>query len=116
MRSLLKKNENGKLYAISVDKHEETKKLAEKIASDGKGKVNYPLLADPGHKTVDAYGIFNPAYIGKSYGDIPLEGIPYPAAYVIDKDGMVTWSAIESDYKKRSTSADIRVALDALKK
>ncbi len=64
---------------------------------------------------IDAYGIFNPTYIGKSYGDVQLEGIPYPAVFVIDKNSKVTWAAIETDYRKRPTNADIRAALDALK-
>jgi len=47
LRSLFKKAENVKLYAISVDPPDVSKSFAEKIAADGKGKVNFPLLYDP---------------------------------------------------------------------
>jgi molybdopterin-guanine dinucleotide biosynthesis protein A len=40
LRTLLKKNENVKLFAISVDAPDVTKNFAEKIASDGKGGVH----------------------------------------------------------------------------
>ena len=98
------------LYAISVDSPEDSKKLAEKIASDGHGKIAYSLLSDPSHRTIDAYGLRDPAYAGQK-----VDGIPHPAVYVIDKTGRVTWAKVESDYKKRPTNGEIRAALNALK-
>ena len=65
LRSLLKANEPVRLLAISVDDHEKTKQLMEKIAADGNGPVNYTMLSDPGHKIIDAYGLHDPAYDGK---------------------------------------------------
>ena len=99
-----------RLYAISIDSPAESKQLAAKIASDGRGAVTFPLLSDPGHRTIDAYGLLDPAYKGKD-----VEGIPHPAVYVIDKGGRVTWAKVESDYRKRPMLKEIRVALDALK-
>jgi len=93
------------LYAISVDPPEVSKRFAEKIASDGKGSVNFPLLSDPGHKTIDAYGLVDPAYKGKDE-----YGIPHPAVYLIDQTGKVVWAKIESDYRKRPTNSEIREA------
>lgn len=110
MRSLLKKDEAVKLYAVSVDSTEESRQLAEKIAADGRGEVNFPLLSDPERKTIDAYGLRDPAYAGGK-----MEGIPHPAVYVIDKQGRVAWAKIESDYKQRPTLEEIRTALDALR-
>ena len=109
LRSLLKENESVRLLAISVDDHEKAKQLAEKIAADGKGSINYALLSDPDHKIIDAYGLHDPAYNGQKF-----EGIPHPAVYVIDKNGKVVWAKIESDYKVRPTNADIRAALESL--
>jgi len=106
----LQKDEAVKLYAVSVDSAEKSRQLAEKIAADGRGAVSFPLLSDPEHKTIDAYGLRDPAYAGGEQ-----EGIPHPAVYVIDKQGRVAWAKIETDYKQRPTLAEIRAALDALR-
>lgn len=99
-----------KLYAISVDPPDVSKTFAEKIASDGKGLLNFPLLSDPDHKVIDAYGLRDPAYEGQQF-----YGIPHPAVYVIDKAGSVAWAKIESNYKERPANQEIRAALAALK-
>jgi peroxiredoxin len=93
-----------------VDPPDASKKLAEKIASDGKGKLGFPLLSDPDHKVIDTYGLRDPAYKGQG-----VDGIPHPAVYIINKDGKVTWSKIESDYRKRPTNDELRAALSTLK-
>jgi len=45
--------------AISIDPPDVSKSFADKIASDGKGAVNFPLLSDPEHKisTLTAFAI-----------------------------------------------------------
>lgn len=110
LRALLKADENVALFAISVDAAEKSRDLMKKIAKDGKGDVKFSLLSDPGHKTIDAYGLFDPAYAGQD-----VEGIPHPAVYVLDKNLKAVWAKIESDYKNRPTNAEIRAALDKLK-
>ena len=99
-----------KVYAISVDPPDASKSFAEKIASDGKGKVDFPLLSDPEHKIIDAYGLRDPAYEGQK-----VYGIPRAAVYVIDKNGEVAWAKIESNYRQRPANQAIRAALEALK-
>ena len=99
-----------RLYAISVDPPDVSNDFAKKIASDGKGEVNFPILSDPDHKVIDAYGLRDPAYEGQKF-----YGIPHPAVYVIDKTGKVAWTKIESNYRERPTNQEIRGALDALK-
>ncbi len=110
LRSLRKDGEPLDIYAISIDKPEDSRKLAEKIAADGKGKVAFPLLSDPGSRTVDDYGLRDPAYKG-----MQIEGVPHPAVYVIDKSGKVAWAKVEADYKQRPSNTEIRAALSALK-
>ncbi len=110
LRTLLKQSENVKLFAISIDPPDVSKTFADKIASDRKGAINFPILSDPEHKVIDAYGLRDPAYEGQK-----VYGIPHPAVYVIDKQGKVTWARIESDYKQRATNEEIRAALDRLK-
>jgi peroxiredoxin len=109
LRSLLKADEQVRLLAVSVDDHEKTKQLIDKIAADGNGAVNYTILSDPGHKVIDAYGLHDPAYDGTKF-----DGIPHPTVYVIDKNGRVAWAKVETDYKVRPSNADIRAALEAL--
>ncbi len=84
--------------------------MAEKVARDGKGEVKFPLLSDPNHKTIDAYGLYDPDYAGKEF-----DGIPHPAVYLLNKDRKIVWSKVESDYKKRPTNQEIRAELDKLK-
>ena len=109
LRNLLKKDENVRLFAISVDRPDASKELATKLAADGKGEINFSLLSDPDHRTIDAYRLRDPAYDGEK-----IAGIPHPAVYVIDKNGVVVWAKVESDYKKRPTNAEIRAAINAL--
>jgi peroxiredoxin Q/BCP len=110
LRSLLTKDENVKLFAVSVDTPEASKSLAQKIASDGKGALNFPLLSDPDHKIIDTYGLLDPAYKGEK-----IYGIPHPAVYVIDKEGKIAWARVESNYRERPTNQQIRAAIDAIK-
>jgi len=97
------------VIAISVDTPGQSREFGEKIAADGKGRVNYPILSDPGHRVIDAYGIRDPDYNGQKF-----EGIARPTVYVINKDGRVTWMKVELNYKERPTNADIRAALEAV--
>ena len=109
LRTLLKKEENIRLFAISVDPPDVSKELAARLSSDGRGEINFPLLSDPAHRTIDAYGLHDPAYDGEK-----LAGIPHPAVYVIDKNGTVVWAKVETNYRERPTNAEIRAALDSL--
>jgi len=93
-----------------VDPPDVSKDFAKKISSDGKGEVSFPILADPGHEIIDAYGLRDPAYEGQK-----VYGIPHPAVYLIDKNGKVTWAKVESNYRERPTSQEIRAALGSLK-
>ena len=106
----MKKGENVKLYAISVDPPDVSKTFAEKLGSDNKGAITFPILSDLDHKIIDAYGLRDPAYEGQK-----VYGIPHPAVYVIDKSGKVAWAKIESNYRERPKNEEIRAALDALK-
>ncbi len=111
LRSLQKPAENVHVYAISIDRPEQSRDFAEKIAADGKGAVSFQMLSDPGHRVIDAYGVRDPEYNGQKF-----EGIPHPAVYVVDKNGRITWLTFEEDYKKRPSNTEIRNALDALKR
>ena len=98
------------MFAISIDDNPTSKSFAEKIAKDGKGPIAFPILSDPGHATIDAYGVFDPAYTGQRF-----EGIPHPSVFILDKNRKIVWAKVEPDYKNRPTNAEIRAELDKLK-
>lgn len=107
---MLEKDEKVSLYAISVDPAEKSREFIGKIAKDGTGEVKFPLLSDPGHRTIDAYGLFDPAYIGKG-----VAGVPHPAVYILNENRKIVWARVEADFRNRPTNAEIRAALDKLK-
>jgi peroxiredoxin len=91
--------------AVSIDSHEDSKKLIKKLAERSPGEYDFPFLQDHNHKVIDRYGILNPD--GK--------GWPHPATFVIDKQGIVRWKFIEVDYKKRPSNEQIRAELSKIK-
>ena len=93
-----------------MDAPEQSREFIDKIAADGRGRIAFPLLSDPQHRVIDAYGLADPRYLKQQ-----REGIPYPAAYVIDKAGRIAWSRIDRDFRERPPHGEIRAALDALK-
>jgi peroxiredoxin len=59
--------------------------------------VPYPILADPDHRIVDAYGVYN------LLGD----GVATPAVFIIDKAGQIVWSYIGQNINDRPSSQTI---------
>lgn len=98
-----------KLLAVSIDAHEDATRMIAKVAADGRGTLDFPILSDPDHRVIDAYGLHDPAYDGGKFA-----GIPHPAVYLIDKIGRVAWVKVEQNYRERPANADIRAAIDAL--
>lgn len=98
------------MYAITIDPADKSIVMAGKVAKDGKGELNFPLLSDPGHKTIDAYGLYDTAYAGKGF-----DGIPHPAIYLLNKDRKVIWAKVEADYRKRPTNDEIRTEINKLR-
>ena len=68
------------ILAISIDPHEESRLMIEEITKYP-GKLDFPLLFDRDHLTVDRYGIYHPAEV--------KPGIPYTITYIIKPDGTV---------------------------
>ena len=67
-------------------------------------------MSDPAHKVIDAYGVRDSAYNGQKF-----EGIPHATVYVIDKNGRVVWSKVETNYKERPTNEEIELVLKNLR-
>ena len=104
LRSL--KQDGFKIFAISPDPIDRLKETKTKVAKDGKGEIPFALLSDPGSKTVDAYGVYDPTYAGQD-----VDGIPRPSIFILDKDRKIVWANVSMDYKKRPTVDEIRIAL-----
>lgn len=81
-----------------------------KIEKDGNGKVNYPLLSDPGHKTIDEYGLLDERYIGRR-----IEGVPQTAIYILDKERKIVWANVSQDYSSRPSIQTLRTEIDKFK-
>ena len=93
------------LLAVSVDDEKGTAQTIARISADGT-PPDFAFLSDPDHAVIARYGILNPN--GGS------RGIPHPATYVIDRDGVVRWRDIETDYKIRPTNEAVLAAVRAL--
>ena len=71
--------------------------------------IEFPLLYDPGSKTIEAYGVFDKEAEGKA------KGIPYPGMFVIDMDGVVRAKLFKEGYKDRASTAELLEAAKTLK-
>ena len=58
-------------------------------------KITFPLLSDPGSKTIAAYGLRNREAKGRA------EGIPYPGTMVIARDGIIRAKIFRDGYRER---------------
>ena len=108
LRSL--KQDGFTLVAISPDPIERLKETKSKVAKDGKGEIPFALLSDPGSKTVNAYGVYDPTYAGQD-----VDGIPRASIFILDKNRKVVWANVSMDYKKRPTLDEVRAELAKLK-
>ena len=68
------------------------KKFAEK------SKISFPLLSDPESNTIEAYHILNAAAKGKA------EGVPDPATFIIDRQGVIRAKLFLEGYVNRHTT------------
>ena len=104
------KQDGFTIVAISPDPINRLKETKSKVAADKKGEIPFALLSDPGSKTVNAYGVYDPTYAGQD-----VDGIPHPSIFVLDKDRKVAWASISMDYKKRPSVDEIRAEIAKLK-
>jgi peroxiredoxin len=100
--------EKTRIFAISTDRPEQSHEFARKVALDGRGAIAFPLLSDPHATAIDRYGLRDPEYAGQK-----TDGVPHPAVFVLDQQGLVRWEKIEDDYRQRPTNEEVAAALDA---
>jgi len=92
------------IIAIAPDTKEDLLKMVEHITERDSSFGGMTLLSDAGHRVIDRYGILNPN--GR--------GLPHPATYVIDRQGIVRWRFVEVDYRQRPTNEQVLEALKGL--
>lgn len=66
---------------------------------------DFLFLSDPGHRVIDRYGLLNPD---------DSRGIPHPTTFVLDRDRVVRWKFVETNYRVRPTNQMILDALEGL--
>lgn len=102
------------VIAVSPEKPEQLNKTVEKTGA------TFVLLYDEGYKIADAYDVtFKPtgkqrlmynSMLGADLKNVhsdESERLPIPATYIINKEGVIVWRQFDSNYKHRSTVADI---------
>ena len=87
---------------ISYDSTDVLKRAAAKL------NITFPLLSDPGSRTIDAYGIRNKEATGR------FDGIPHPTTFVVDDRGTIRARLFHEGYKDRHTSEDLIKAVKQL--
>ena len=92
------------ILVVSNESQEDLTKAYNAISGNNGKADQIIFLSDAGHKVIDRYGIFNES--GK--------GVPHPATYVIDEQGIVQWKFVEVDYTVRPTNPQILEALKNL--
>jgi AhpC/TSA family/Disulphide bond corrector protein DsbC len=84
-----------KLAAISYDSEEILQFFADRH------KIEYPMLADPESKIIQAYGVLNPEATGMQ------KGFARPGYFFIDSNGFIQEKFFEAKYRERLTGNSI---------
>jgi peroxiredoxin len=77
--------------------------------AQAKHHITFPLLSDEGSRTIDAYGVRNREAEGRA------KGIPHPATFLVDKQGVIRAKLFYEGYTKRHTSLELIQAAKALR-
>lgn len=70
----------------------------------GKHGLTFPLLADVGSKTIDAYGIRNQEAKGRA------AGVAHPVLFLLDQQGVIRAKLMRDNYKERPEVDEIVAA------
>jgi peroxiredoxin len=100
---------SAQILALSVDAPEDLQRMVDRITPEGGRPPDFPFLWDEGHRVIDRYGLFND-------GDPRGRQIAHPATFVIDRNGVVRWRFVETDYRVRPSNEDILAALAEIRR
>lgn len=98
------------VVGVSYDSVDLLKAFAEKQS------ITFPLLSDPDSKTIAGYALKNQETVGKKYGKVDLDGVPYPGTLLVGTDGTVKAKLFVDGYKDRHSVAELVKAAEGLKK
>ena len=90
------------IVGVVVDPPETNASLARQV------DLTYPILADPTLRAIDAYGLRHPG------GGPEGRDIAHSASVLIDGDGVVRWTSVTDNFRRRPTPATVLAAVDAL--
>ena len=112
------KNKGAKLIAVTPDKLTELKKTTKK------NDVKFTIVSDPNNKIARKYGLvfqleeeLKNIYLKfgldleKSQGNDSWE-LPIPATYVINRNGKIVYSFLNTDYTRRANVDEILEAIE----
>lgn len=94
---------DAQVLGVSVDSRFALKAFAEQ------NKIEYPLLSDFNKQVSKEYGVQYENFLG-------LMGVAKRSVFVIDRDGTIRYRWVTEDAKVKPEVAEIRKALDQLKK
>jgi peroxiredoxin len=80
------------IVGISYDDTKVLKSFSDRM------RITFPLLSDPGSKTIDAYHIRNESARGKA------EGVPHPGTFILDRKGVIRAKLFLEGYRNRHTT------------
>jgi peroxiredoxin len=72
-------------------------------------KITFPMLSDPGSKTIEAYHLRNEAAKGRA------AGVPNPGTFILDREGVIRAKLVLEGYRDRHTSDALIEAVKAVK-
>lgn len=115
------KAEGGTLIALTPESPDHSLSLREKH------QLQFEILSDTGNNVARDYGIvyklsddvakaYQEGFDLHAYNGDESHELPLAATYVIDQDGMIRYTFLSADYKKRAEPTDILAALKQLKK
>ena len=87
----------AQLVAVSYDAVDTLKAFSDKH------QIIFPLLSDPGSKTIKAFGVYD------------TDGVPHPGSMLIDREGIVRTKLFQTGYKQRHTNEALLAAIRNLK-
>ena len=90
------------LVGISYDETKALKSFSNRM------KITFPLLSDPGSRTIDAYHIRNEAAKGRA------QGAPNPGTFILDQAGVIRAKLFLEGYRDRHTSEELIKAAKAV--
>ncbi len=111
LNGLLSDEQRGdtEILAVAIDDAEKLDMMVQRIIDDGgldpADAPDFTFLSDPGSRVIDRYGVRNPD---------DERGIPHPTTLVLDREGIVRWKFVETNYRVRPTNEMILEALSGV--